>query len=272
VADTGPVWDGTGQDPWLPHRLDAAVDMAEAEMAVREAVWGEMSKWLVKVSRAVLKGTRPDPFAVFSQDAAWRQAVDRIVGGPILDVITKPYVKLMGPAEYDSAPMVVEHLATVNNRMVRTTENTFDLVSSEIAQGVELGESIPELAERVEVTLSDTLTERWPNRATVVARTEALSACNAGRTGAFEMMAETLGGDFDQVWISTIDHRTRPTHRTADGQRVPLGTPFTVGTAQLRFPGDPLGPGKEVIQCRCSTILLRPDESMDVPNRQYKNY
>lgn len=267
-----PAWDGTGPDPWLPDRLDAAIGAAEAEMAIREAVWGEMSKWLVKVSRAVLAGTRPDPFAVFSQDPAWRKAVDRIVGGPILDAVTKPYVNLMGEGDYDSAPRVVEHLATVNNRMVRTTETTFDLVSSEIAQGVELGESIPELAERVEVTLSDTATERWPNRATVVARTEALSACNAGRVGSFEMMAETLGGDFDQVWIATIDHRTRETHRAADGQRRKLGETFLVGSANLRFPGDPLGPGKEVIQCRCSTILLRPDESMDVPNRQYKNY
>ena len=267
-----PVWDGTGTDPWLPDRLDAAIEAAEAEIAIREAVWGEMSEWLVKVSRAVLKATRPDPFAVFSQDATWRKAVDRIVGGPILDAVTAPYVKLMGEADYDSAPKVVEHLATVNNRMVRTTEGTFDLISSEIAHGVELGESIPELAERVEVTLSDTATARWPNRATVIARTEALSACNAGRTGSFEMLADTLGGEFDQVWISTIDHRTRPTHRTADGQRCKLGGTFTVGTAQLRFPGDPLGPAKEVIQCRCSTILLRPDESADVPNRQYKNY
>lgn len=268
-----PVWDGTGADPWLPERLDAAIGLTEAEVAIREAVWGEMSKWLTKVSRAVLKGTRPDPFAVYSQDLAWRRSVEKIVNGPILDAVTAPYVKLMGPADYDSAPMVVEHLGTVNNRMVRTTENTFDLISSEIAEGVELGESIPELAERVEVTLSETATEMWPNRATVVARTEALSACNAGRTGSFEMLAETLGGEFDQVWVSTIDHRTRPTHKIADGQRCKLGDYFIVGKAQLRFPGDPLGRPEEVIQCRCSTVLLRPDESItDVPNRQYKNY
>lgn len=54
------------------------------------------------------------------------------------------------------------------------------------------------------------------------------------------------------VHNSTPDARTRETHRDADGQRVRVGEPFTVGDAKLDYPGDPVGPPGEVINCRCS--------------------
>jgi hypothetical protein len=243
-------WTGEGPDPWLPDRIAYAEQAAAAEMAVREAVWAELSGWLVGVSRAVLRSPRPDPMAVFSQQPAWTSAVHKIVSGVITDTIGTAYRTMLGEDyRYDSRPMVVDHLAQVTNRMVRTPEQVFDLVVSEVSRGAELGESIPEIANRVDDVLDATHTERWPNRATVVARTETLGALNAGRTDCFTVVAEDTGDEFEQVWISTIDRRTRPSHKTADGQRVPVGQPFTVGGTSLRYPGDPLGPGKETIQC-----------------------
>ena len=44
------------------------------------------------------------------------------------------------------------------------------------------------------------------------------------------------------VHNSTDDKRTRDTHVVADGQRVPVGSQFIVGGAELAFPGDPSGP------------------------------
>lgn len=264
-------WTGEGPDPWLPDRIAYAEQAAAAERAIREQVWAELSGWLVGVSRAVLLPVRPDPMAVFSQQPAWEAAVKRIVSKTITDTIGSAYKTMLGEDyRFESRPMVVNHLAQVTNRMVRTPDSVFDLVASEVTKGAELGESIPNIANRVEDVLDATGTERWPNRATVVARTETLGALNAGRTDAFMAVAEETGDEFEQVWLSTIDRRTRPTHKTADGQRVPVGQPFTVGGSSLRYPGDPLGPAKEIIQCRCSSLLTEPGETLDLSNRQFK--
>lgn len=272
-ADMGPAWDGEGTDPWLVPRLEAATEAAAAEMAIREAVWAELSSWIVSVSRAVLSTIPADPLAVYSRATAWDSAVSRIARGPIRDTIGLAYQTLLGDGyRFDSRPSVVEHLATVSNRMVRTVDSTFDLVARQVAVGAGLGESASEIASRVDNVLSTTKTERWPNRATVIARTETMSALNAGRMGAFIAVSEEMPQTYEQVWVSTIDRRTRPTHRRADGQRVPVGTPFVVGGASLRYPGDPTGPGNEIIQCRCSMLLMEQGETVDLTNRQFRNY
>jgi hypothetical protein len=168
-------WTGEGVDPWLPDRIGFAEQAAAAEMAVRKQVWAELSGWLVDVSRVVLATVRPDPIAVFSQQPAWSAAVNRIVSDTITDTIGTAYKTMLGEGyRFESRPMVVDHLAQVTNRMVRTPEQVFDLVASEVAQGAELGESIPKIANRIEDVLDATHTERWANRATVVARTECL--------------------------------------------------------------------------------------------------
>lgn len=273
AANTVPVWDGEGIDPWLVPRMEAAVEAAIAEAAIREVLWVELSAWLVTVSRAVLHTVLPDPLAVFSKAPQWAAAVDRIVRGPVRDAVGTAYRTLLGDGyRFDSRPAVVEHLATVSNRMVRTTDTAFDLVARQVSIGANLGESAAEIADRVDGVLSTTQTERWPNRATVVARTETMGALNAGRQDAFAAVADELDTPFEQMWVATMDRRVRHSHRKADGQRVPTGQPFIVGGASLRFPGDPLGPGREVIQCRCTTILLEPGENVDLTHRQFKNH
>jgi len=62
-------------------------------------------------------------------------------------------------------------------------------------------------------------------------------------------------------WISVGDHRVRPAHLTADGQRVPLNEPFIVGGEALRWPGDSdLGASAgNTINCRCSSNTVTSD-------------
>jgi hypothetical protein len=52
-------------------------------------------------------------------------------------------------------------------------------------------------------------------------------------------------------WVSMRDDDVRTTHRVADGQVRPAGQTFEVGQAELRYPGDPLGPLDEIMGCRC---------------------
>lgn len=86
-----------------------------------------------------------------------------------------------------------------------------------------------------------------------IARTEAHTAANTGSDNA----ARATGIDMVKEWGSTEDSRTRPSHASADGQQVEMDQPFQVGSASLMYPGDPAGPAKEIINCRC-VVLYRP--------------
>lgn len=283
---TGPsVWDGQGIDPWLPHRLDARLEAASVERQIRAGVWSALSEWLVALERRMVReGAPPDLTAVWAVEPAWRDAVDALLSGEIWQALAIAFRKIFGAAyQWDTRPAVVRYFTEVRNRLVRIPDEVYDLVAGQLSAGVNLGEGIPELAARVDTVLSTTQSARWQNRATVIARTETIGALNFGRWESFRVIIEDDPDEnFELMWLATHDHRVRPTHGRgredadgnwidgADGQRVPVGTPFTVGGFELAFPGDPTGPPQEVIQCRCTLLLVDKDEVVDLSNRQMR--
>lgn len=144
--------------------------------------------------------------------------------------------------------VVLDWLRKQGAKKVRAiTETTRKQLRAELAAGVREGESIQELAKRVDKLY---LEQIIPNRSVVIARTEVISASNLGsRAGAKETGLPLL-----HEWIATPDERTREAHAEADGQTVPLDEPFEVDGEQLMFPGDDsLGASAEnLIQCRCT--------------------
>lgn len=268
---TGPVWDGEGVDPWLPARVNAALNAAKAERSIYAIVWEQLSAWLTATTRRLSRGPTVDPDVIFSQVPAWSRAVDVIITAGIMPVMSWAYEGLFGPGyDWRERPNVLAYLAQVRNRMARTPEETFDLIAGQIAAGVTLGEGIPELKDRVDHVLSTTATERWPNRAVVIARTETMGALNGSRADAFQAFDEETDEPLERMWLSTLDARTRPTHVAADGQRAGMADPFMVGGFPLMFPGDPAGPAGEVIQCRCTTLLLEVGETVNLADRQMR--
>lgn len=266
------MWDGTGVDPWLPERLAAEARIVAAEGRLYLSWWGTFTSWIIRVRRGVMSGHAPDPHAVWAFAPAWVEDMGRFVAGPIRDTMGVAYRSLLGEGyRFDSRPAVARHLAEVNNRMVRTPEAVFDAVAGEVAKGAGSGESIPTIRDRIESVLTTTGTENWRGRAVTVARTESIGALNAGRGDAFDAVAEELGGDFEHQWLTTLDGRERTWHREADGDRAPLGTPFIVGGEPLMRPGDPTGSAPNIINCRCSELLVRPGESVDMTGRGFKD-
>lgn len=258
-------------DPWMAERLRFAAQAAAAERAVYNDYWARLTSWLVEVIRAVLQPGRVDPYGVYAVAPEWARHAQEHVYGPVRDAAAAAWRDVTGTDwDYEQPPKVAAYLATVHNRMVRTPDEVFDVIASEVAGGAADGESIPEIADRIRSTLDTTGTENWPGRATTVARTETLGALNSARDEAFEEIAIDLGGEFERMWLATIDDRTRPTHRAADRQRRPMGQPFDVGGFSLSRPGDPFGPPQEIINCRCTELLLRRNESVDLSNRQYR--
>ena len=269
---TGPVWDGQGVDPWLPIRSALRSEIEVVERGIWSQVWSELSGWLVELARRVLRdGERPNLDAVWAVVPRWRDAVRALLSGEILKAVGIAFVKLLGPDySWSQRAFVTAYLAEVENRLVRLPDEVYDLMASELAKGINLGESIPKLRDRIDNVLSTTESERWQNRATVVARTETIGALNAGRYDAFRVVAEDEDDPMESMWLSTDDQRTRHTHVEAEGQRVPVGTSFQVGGHALRFPGDPGGPPQEIINCRCTLLLVEPGEVVDLSNRQMR--
>lgn len=267
-------WDGTGVDPWLPERLAAEATITLAERRMYREWWGSFSAWLVKVHRSVLgSNVRPDASAVWQHAPAWAAAMTTFVQGPVKQTMGLAYEALFGKGyHFDARPFVSDYLASVHNRMVRTPDEVYDLVATEVARGAARGDSIPDIAASIDDILTATNTERWPSRAVTVARTETIGSLSAGRHDSFVALTEELGEPMETVWISTIDQRTRPDHAAADGARVAVGQPFIVGGEELRFPGDPFGSAGNVINCRCATALAAPGEDIDMTGRQFDDW
>ena len=115
----------------------------------------------------------------------------------------------------------------------------------------------------------DRMVERYRERyikyrAEVIGRTEALRAVHAGNDEGYRQAIDEGAinrEELQRTWITARDERVRETHYNASGQVRGMDEPFIVGGAQLRYPGDPQGPARETIQCRCAltTRLVTPD-------------
>jgi len=92
-------------------------------------------------------------------------------------------------------------------------------------------------------------------RAVVIVRTELVTAANYGSL----MGAQATGLRLEKFWIATKDGRTRPTHSAIDSVGAPLQDGiFSVGGAPARYPGDPILPVGERVNCRCSIGYRKP--------------
>lgn len=257
-------------DNWLTERLRRLRGFITGEDRIRRAWLDAARAWVQSVIRAVLAptdaGMPPDPAMVLSQNGRWVEELTERVRPTILDMLRTGWRQVRGADAPDDEwqSFATGYLDVAVNRMVRTPEQVYRLVAAAVADGTNAGESIPDIAARVQHVLDVTGNEDWPRRATVVARTESVGAVNAASMAAAAESSRTEGRPYDKEWLATVDDRTRPSHRAADGQRVPLTAPFDVGASQLQFPGDPTGPAEEVIQCRC-TLLFMPSSEQSTP-------
>jgi SPP1 gp7 family putative phage head morphogenesis protein len=123
-------------------------------------------------------------------------------------------------------------------------------IQSVMMQSLLQGESIGKIATRLANAVGDS------NRAAAIrnARTMTTGAENAGRVDAYER-AKDMGVPVRQMWVATIDDRTRESHRKMDGETIEPGETFS---NKCRFPGDPLGEPSEVYNCRCTLVARIP--------------
>ena len=114
--------------------------------------------------------------------------------------------------------------------------------------------------ERISGRYSDRLLQL---RGETIARTETLTGLRAAQYEAAKQLVasgKVPRNAVRLVWRATFDGRTRDSHATLHGESTGIDEPFVspLTGARLRYPGDPQGGAKEVINCRCA-LRVRVD-------------
>lgn len=121
-------------------------------------------------------------------------------------------------------------------------------LTSELAQAVIKGEGQPDIIKRIRA-----VTGQSQYQAQRVAQTERTRVQSQARNDV-GAEAEKLGLKVTKTWSARMVN-TRDTHAALDGTTIPHDQPFvTIDGNELMYPGDPLAPAEEVIQCHCSLI------------------
>lgn len=138
-------------------------------------------------------------------------------------------------------------------------------VQSVVLQSVLQGESLEQTAKRF-----TQLTEMNYRQSVRYARTATTGAQNAGRVDGYKR-AEKLGINMKQVWLATLDNRTRHEHRVLDGQEVDVGEPFIMDGFKIKYPGDPAAPAHLLYNCRCTVIAKVKGVDFDVSDKTQRD-
>jgi HK97 family phage portal protein len=134
------------------------------------------------------------------------------------------------------------------SEVIQTTRKD---IYDQLIEGIQNGESIPQLGSRMKTLFEET----YKNRSQTIARTETISATNYAK-----LEAGGQAGMRVKVWVAAIDEKVRLTHAEANGQTVSIDEPFIVGGEELMFPGDKNGSPGEIINCRCTLIFRRGED------------
>jgi len=255
-------------DPFGLYRAQQEAAIERAERSIFGAAWDLLKRWAVKIRQAVFGTSRvPDPAGVFVTEPWFADNLDEVIV-EVEEVVDWAALDVTDAPPPDGGAYTRQYLQNARNRLVGVPDSVFSQVNRMTMKATTEGWGIEELTEQIDQLLLDSDSQRWRNRAQTIARTEAVGAYNAGTFRGFVSLAEGLGGQWEKGWLATEDERTRPTHRHADLQRVPLLQPFSVGGFPGMFPGDPELPAQEVVNCRCSMLLLRPGEQINYADRQ----
>lgn len=126
-------------------------------------------------------------------------------------------------------------------------------ITAQVSRGISTGVSYAQVAQQLAG-----YTNIGFNNAVRIARTEGHRIqVQSGMDACYK--AQDMGADVVKQWDSTLDGKTRPSHRKVDGEIRELDEPFSNG---LMFPGDPDGGAAEVVNCRCA-LLQRARWALD---------
>lgn len=151
------------------------------------------------------------------------------------------------------------------------------MVNSSVLQSILQGDSIPQMARRLAVSI--------PEMNYVSAMRNARTACtgaeNKGRLDGMKQLQDD-GVILKKEWIAAIDTHTREAHAELNGVQEDIDKPFKNSIGKIMFPGDPNADPANVYNCRCtiSQVIVgfeKREEKIeyewgDIPDEQARIY
>lgn len=120
-------------------------------------------------------------------------------------------------------------------------------VNAAVLQGILQGETIPQIAKRLQGVTTMNKVSAIRN-----ARTALTGAQNQGRLDGMKEMQDD-GVIVEKEWLAqTGDGRTRDAHLELHHVTMPIDKPFVNSIGQIMFPGDPSAAPANVYNCRCT--------------------
>jgi HK97 family phage portal protein len=190
-----------------------------------------------------------DPFDLPRWIRTFRVTMRPIIAGVVNDAGELARDELALDFAFDvQDPNVLRAIETQVQRFAESVnQTTWDLLTGELAEGVADGESIDQLAERIQRVMGD----RIRSSKETIARTETTVAANAGTMASWKQSGVVT----QKRWLAALDDRTRESHIAAHGQVVALDDNFRVGSGSGPTPGQ-IGRASEDIGCRCSMVAV----------------
>lgn len=141
-------------------------------------------------------------------------------------------------------------------RITQISNSTMRQINRVVNQGAQEGLGVAAIGKNIRDSL-DGAFSRY--RANTIARTETHSAASYAN---HQVNASLNIPNQMKRWVAVSDARARATHVAANGTEVPLDEDFIVGGVAMAYTGDPKGGAKNVINCRCVTLYIDPEDEV----------
>ena len=160
-------------------------------------------------------------------------------------------IPLVIPIDQEQIVAAIQHETKLSESLYmalgKDTKDLSKKIAGEISRGISSGAMYAEIARNIAAW------GRIPkNNAMRIARTEA-HRIQIQATADAQWKAKANGADVVKQWDSSLDKKTRKSHRELDGQIRELDEPFEVNGHKAMQPGG-FGRPEEDINCRCALL------------------
>lgn len=160
-------------------------------------------------------------------------------------------IPLIMPIDQEAAIKAIQMDSKISeglyNALGVDTKKLKKAISAEVTRGIATNQTFHDIARNIAA-----MSKAPMSRAKVIANTEGHRIQQASAFDA-QKAAKAKGADVLKQWDSTLDGRTRATHRHLDGQIREVDKPFEADGKEAMFPGD-FGDPAEDCNCRCVTL------------------
>ncbi len=173
----------------------------------------------------------------------------------------RAFEQLELPNSFDiTDPEAQRHMLAKQQKLaVKVNETSWNAITESLAAGMDDGESITQLADRI----TDVVSSRQ-NSKRMIARTEVNGSLNGGVKDGYKQSRVVKG----KHWLTAGDAEVRHPHSIIGDETrsapIPLDDKFILHDPEdaLDYPGDPSGQAAQIIHCRCSMqpALKKPGE------------